>query len=115
MTKKFRFRHTPASRRFGPAARGAIALAALTMTTASPSFADRREWSAGCLASGPDAPSRSFPIIARRMIDPPAPPASSMSTSDTNNANLPRHAGAERMAAVPIVVAQGRCFNGKCY
>ena len=34
---------------------------------------------------------------------------------DTGAAAISNQARADQAASVPIVVAQGRCFNGRCY
>ena len=34
---------------------------------------------------------------------------------DTGTATISSQAKADQPASAPIVVAQGRCFNGKCY
>jgi len=34
---------------------------------------------------------------------------------DTGAATISNHARADQSASAPIVVAQGRCFNGRCY
>lgn len=39
-------------------------------------------------------------------------PGTGNQTADTAASN---QAGASQSASAPIVVAQGRCFNGKCY
>jgi hypothetical protein len=36
-------------------------------------------------------------------------------SDDDEGAKAPSRAGASQSVAAPVVVAQGRCFNGRCY
>jgi hypothetical protein len=40
---------------------------------------------------------------------------SSVRSDDADGATVSRHASAGHSVSAPIVVAQGRCFNGRCF